>query len=317
MQHEDYRSADHVLEEVRAMRVRGGSAFGIAAAQAFQLVARDQRFTSVDSLFAELDHVSVSLLKEKPTMATIHNAYQLIVVDARVGIDKGDLPAARKIIIDRAQRFIHHSENAVQALGQTGANLIMADQTIMMHSFSGSVMAVFEAAWEAGKRFQVICTESRPLREGRFAASQLSSSGVPVTFITDASMAEAITAADWILVGADSIALDGAVANKMGTNLLSIVAERFQKPFYVAAEVLKLQRKTQEGEPIMLEQRPAAEVALEQEFEHFKHVTVRNQFFDLTPPQRIRAIITEQGVFSPGQVAQAWRNLQMKFEGIR
>ena len=298
------------------MRVRGGSAFGMAAAYAFRFVALDEGFTSTSALFAELERIAALLLAEKPTMATIHNAYQLIVVDAQTQSSDDDLTAVRRNILMRAERFIHHSGNAMQTLGQLGSNLVSTNQIIMMHSFSASVLAVFEAAWEVGKRFQVICTESRPLREGRFAAGRLSASGVPVTFITDASMAEAVPTVDWILVGADSIAMDGAVANKMGTNLLSIVAERFQKPFYVASEVLKLQHKTREGEPIVLEQRPAAEVAIEQDFEPATVVTVKNQFFDLTPPQRIRAIVTEQGLFPPSQIAQAWRMLQTAFEEI-
>jgi translation initiation factor 2B subunit (eIF-2B alpha/beta/delta family) len=139
--------------------------------------------------------------------------------------------------------------------------------------------------------------------------------GVPVTFVTDASMAEFAVKADWILVGADSLAVDGAVANKMGTNLLSIVADRYDIPFYVASELLKLQLLTRLGMPIVLEQRPVSEVVGPDDFDHEVNVTVVNQFFDLTPPQRIRAIITEQGVYSPGQIDQAWQKLQQKFEG--
>jgi eIF-2B alpha/beta/delta-like uncharacterized protein len=317
MQPAAYRSVDHILEEVRAMRVKGGSAFGVAAAQAFRFVARDPEIASTAQLFSELERVAALLLAEKPTMGTVHNAYQLIVTGPRSLIANENLADASTEVADRADRFIEHSVNAVLELGRIGSELVLPNQTIMMHSYSASVLSVFETAWHAGKRFKVICTESRPLRESRLAASRLSSLGVPVTFVTDASMAEFAVKADWILVGADSLSVDGSVANKMGTNLLSITAARYDIPFYVASEVLKLQLQTREGLPIVLEQRPVSEVVGPDDFDHEVNVTVVNQFFDLTPPQRIRAIITEQGVYSPGQIDQAWLKLQKKFEGKR
>jgi len=288
------------------MRVRGGSAFGMAAAHAFRLVALDQTIASRDALFNELERVAALLLAEKPTMATIHNAIELIVIDSKATPSAGDLAQARAMVASRADRFLDHSRDAVGQLGHVGVELVAPDQTIMMHSYSASVLSVFEAARRAGKRFEVICTESRPLREGRFAAARLSALGVPVTFVSDAAMAEGTAAADWALVGADSIAMDGSVANKMGTNLLSLVAERYQKHFYVASEVLKLRPAVREGQGIELERRPGAELAREEEFEDATNITVGNQFFDLTPAQRIRAIITEQGLFPPDQIGSAW-----------
>jgi eIF-2B alpha/beta/delta-like uncharacterized protein len=305
-----YESVDHIVEEVRAMRVRGGSAFGQAAAQAFRFVAADETIADAPGLFSELHRVADLLLAEKPTMATIHNALALIVEAPKASLATGPLATARQAVGRRADRFVAHSLSAVETLGCAGGNLVAPGQPIMMHSFSESVLAVFAAAREASKSFRVICTESRPLRESRHAASRLSAMGVDVTFVLDAAMAEAVPEADWCLVGADSLAMDGAVANKMGSNLLSIVAERAGKPFYVAAELLKLQRATGQGHPIQLEQRPPEEVIRVEEFDDARRVTVRNQFFDLTPPSRIRAIITEFGVLAPGQLASAWQAIE-------
>ncbi len=291
------------------MRVRGGSAFGQAAAHAFRLVAEDDRIESTPALFAALERVAAALLEEKPTMATIHNARTLVIEAARAEVSEESLAGAREAVRARAHRFLDHSRSAVERLGTIGARLVQDGQIIMMHSFSESVLAIFAQAKGMGKQFHVICTESRPLREGRFAAGRLSSLGVPVTFVTDAAMAEMVPAANWLVVGADSVGLDGTLANKMGTNLLSIVAERFDKPFYVAGELMKLQRQTQQGFPIVLERRPPGEIIHEDEFEHGDNVTVQNQFFDLTPPQRIRAIVTEEGLFAPAQMAQVWQAL--------
>lgn len=310
----EFTSVDHILEEVRAMRVRGGSAFGQAAALACKFVAADPTIRTVDALFAELERVAGALLEEKPTMATIHNARLLIVEAAKDGAEAKDLASLREDLSARADLFVRMSLSAVDVLGRIGAQLVGDGQTIMMHSFSESVLAIFAQARQAGKQFEVICTESRPLREGRFSAGRLSASDVPVTFVTDASMAEMIHSADWVLVGADSIAVDGSVANKMGTNLLSIVADRFGVPFYVASESLKLHPMTRLGHPIRLELRSSAEVAGTDEFESSGQIEVRNQFFDVTPPQRIRALVTERGLYAPVLASQAWQELQDAFE---
>lgn len=309
-----YRSVDHVLEEVRAMRVRGGSAFGQAAAVAFHHVARDEAVESTDALFARLDAVANDLLREKPTMATIHNARELIVERVRSAAGTGELYSVRDMVAARAERFVNVSSGALERLGEVGANHLQDGQTIMMHSFSESVMAIFAAARLLRKRFNVICTESRPLREGRFSASRLSEMGVQVTFVTDAAMAEVVPLADWVVVGADSVGFDGSVANKMGTNLLSILAERFNVPLYVATEILKLQPLTRRGIPILLEQRDGSEVVDSGDFGNSENVIVRNQFFDLTPARRITAIISQQGLYAPGQIAQAWDEWCRDFE---
>lgn len=306
MQPAQYESVEHILAEIRAMRVRGGSAFGQAAAHAFRLTALDENLTDTADLFATLDDVTARLLAEKPTMATIHNARDLIVGATRAGAASSPLEDACRQVVARSERFIAHSLAAVAALGAVGGGLVADDERIMMHSFSESVLAVFAAAVAAGKRFAVICTESRPLREGRFAAARLSAMGVPVTFVADAAMAEMVREADWCLIGADAIRMDGAVANKMGSSLLALVAERLDRPLYVAAEALKLRRDTARGARVELERRPAAELLAPGELEDAAHVTVRNQFFDLTPPGRIRGIITEAGIFPPANIARAW-----------
>jgi len=309
-----FQSVEEILEDVRAMRPKGGSAFGGRAALAFKLVASDASIGTVDHLFSRLDEVAAALLAEKPTMATIHNARALIVEKSRQQVNRAELAGLKAAVIQRADRFMQQSGQALQQLGQVGANLIEAGQTIMMHSFSRSLMSVFEQAQRAGKSFAVICTESRPTHESRWAIEQLTGQGIPVTFGLDAAMAVLISEADWCLAGADSVGIDGSVANKIGTYQLALLAHHFGKPFYVATEVIKLQRQTQAGHPIHLEQRPARELLeVETVTQTPQRVTVRHPFFDLTPPAYIRALITEQGLLSPGAIGPAWDRLEASF----
>ena len=113
------------------MRVRGGSAFGMAAAYAFRFVALDEAINSTDALFAELARVAASLLAEKPTMATIHNAIDLVVAEPKATLAGNDLAIARDLVTGRANRFIDHSRQAVDQLGRVGIELVAAGHTIM------------------------------------------------------------------------------------------------------------------------------------------------------------------------------------------
>lgn len=312
-----YHSVPEILADVRAMRPMGGSAYGHSAAMAFKLIAVDASIQSVDRLFAALDQVAEELLAEKPTMATIHNAKWLIVDKTRQASATSSLESSRSAVISRADLFMHQSERAMARLGRVGSNLIEGGQTIMMHSFSRSLMSVFEQARQAGKSFEVICTESQPTRESRAAIRQLTGWGIRTTFVLDAAMAVIMPEADWCLAGADSIGIDGAVANKIGTYQLALLAQNFGKPLYIATEVIKLQRQTMEGHPIHLEQRPANELLdVAAEFEFPERIKVRHQFFDLTPATYIRSLITEQGIISPAAIGTAWSKLDTLFDDV-
>ena len=248
-------------------------------------------------------------------MATIHNATWLIVEKTRQGGVTRNLESSRSAIINRADLFIRQSERAMASLGEVGSNLIEDGQTIMMHSFSRSLMSVFEQAQQDGKFFEVVCTESQPTRESQVAIHHLTKLGIKVTFVLDAAMALIMPEADWCLAGADSIGIDGAVANKIGTYQLALLAQKFCKPLYVATEVIKFQRQTMEGCPIHLEQRPANEfLDVAAYFDFPERIKVRHQFFDLTPQTYIRSLITEQGVMSPAAIGSAWHNLEMLFD---
>ena len=227
-----FQSAQHVLDEIYNMNVKGGSPFGRAAAWAYKLACEQEALDSFDALEARMQELSDKLHKLKPTMATIRNSS----VFARGAFDcakksGATLEETKAQIIATCDRIIESSYAAVDALAKNGANLITEGCTVMMHSYSSALMAVFTAAREQGKNFSLICTESRPLRESRLAVKVLRSIGVPVTYITDAEIWEFMPRADLIIMGADSIAWDGSVANKMGTALVSQLALACKSPF--------------------------------------------------------------------------------------
>lgn len=263
-----------------------------------------------------MQELSDKLHKLKPTMATIRNSS----VFARGAFDcakksGATLEETKAQIIATCDRIIESSYAAVDALAKNGANLITEGCTVMMHSYSSALMAVFTAAREQGKNFSLICTESRPLRESRLAVKVLRSIGVPVTYITDAEIWEFMPRADLIIMGADSIAWDGSVANKMGTALVSQLALACKKPVYIASELYKVNPATAEGHPIELERRVKEEIVSEGDFDSYEGIDVINQFFDLTPAWQIRGLITEFGVIAPASACVYWQKLEDKIAG--
>ena len=312
-----YSSVENILEDVRSMRPRGGSAFGYCAAMAYKLIAENKSLMALDTLFAELEQVSKELLSEKPTMATIHNAKSLIVDNTRTLDGDSGLENVRSCIINRADLFIERSSFALDRIGEFGGNLIQDGETIMIHSYSRSLMSCFAHAHKLGKAFAVICTDSQPTKESRWAIQDLTDWGIETTFVLDSAMAMIMSEADWCLTGADSIGITGSVANKIGTYQLALLAQKHAKPLYIATEIMKLQTNTIEGHPILLEHRPPNEILDNiSEFEGSDLIKVVHQFFDLTPASYVRGLITEQGIISPATLGTAWNKFVSMFDSV-
>ena len=176
----------------------------------------------------------------------------------------------------------------------------------------GTALGVIRAAWEQGKKIQVIADETRPVLQGaRLTAWELMQDKIPVTLITD-SMAGALMRQGKIhlcIVGADRIAANGDVANKIGTYSVAVLAKAHGIPFYVAAPYSTIDLKTQTGADIPIEQRNPLEVTTI----HGSHpiaphgVVVYNPAFDVTPAELITGIITERGIFKPGELADEFQ----------
>ena len=138
-----------------------------------------------------------------------------------------------------------------------------------------------------------------------------------MTFVLDAGMAMIMSEADWCLTGADSISNIGSVANKIGTYQLALLAQKHEKPLYVATEIMKLQTNTIEGYPIHLERRSPLEIIdITSGFDFPDRIKVVHQFFDLTPGSHILGLITEQGIISPATIGTAWNKFESIFDNV-
>ena len=304
----DFKSPAHVLQEIENMNVRGGSPFGRSAAWAYRLAIEQEELATYDALYDRICGLAEALHNYKPTMATIHNSSSIV----KNFVEKNkDLPLEelKSRTVKLCGNIIEKSFEAVEKLSVYGANLIPDGGTVMMHSYSSTLMGIYRQATLDGKKFTVICTESRPLRESRNAVKILQECGQHVIFISDASAWEFMPKADLIIMGADTLCTDGSVANKIGSAQIAQLALACKKPVYFASELYKLDTRTLYGRPVELERRTQWELVSEDDFPSFDNLEVINQFFDVTPARHITGIITEYGVLNPAQLLSHWDEL--------
>jgi methylthioribose-1-phosphate isomerase len=220
-------------------------------------------------------------------------------------------------LLKESQVILEEDIALCKAMGRHGAELIQQGQTILTHCNAGALatagygtaLGVIRAAWEQGKHIQVIADETRPVLQGsRLTAWELMQDNIPVTLITD-NMAGSLMRQGKIhlcIVGADRIAANGDVANKIGTYSVAVLAKAHGIPFYVAAPYSTIDLQTKSGADIPIEQRNAQEVTSI----HGSHpvapsgVSVYNPAFDVTPAELVSGIITERGVFAPQELAR-------------
>jgi methylthioribose-1-phosphate isomerase len=304
------RTYEEVADAIRRMVVRGAPAIGVSAAMGIALGVRESAAASADELRDELGRICETIAATRPTAVNLFWA----VARMRALFDSVahlPVPDIKQTLIAEAQRMHAQDIAANRAMGQHGASLMPAAGGVLTHCNAGALatcgygtaLGVIRAAVEAGKRIQVFADETRPFLQGaRLTAWELVKDGIPTTLISD-NMSGAMMRLGKIqavVVGADRIAANGDVANKIGTYSVAVLAREHGLPFYVAAPLSTVDLKTPDGDGIPIEQRSPVEVT------HWngkrvapEGVQVENPAFDVTPAKYVTAIITECGVARP------------------
>ncbi|MCS6325581.1 MAG: S-methyl-5-thioribose-1-phosphate isomerase [Nitrospira sp.] len=308
----DYRA---VADAIRELKVRGAPAIGVTAAFGVALGAQAVSATEFPSFAKELMPICDHLAATRPTAVNLFWAIDRMK-KALASLSAQPVPAVKAALLAEAHAIFAEDIALCKAMGKHGAELITTGQTVLTHCNAGALatagygtaLGVIRAAWEQGKKIQVIADETRPVLQGaRLTAWELMQDKIPVTLITD-NMAGALMQQGKIqlcVVGADRIAANGDVANKIGTYSVAVLARAHGIPFYVAAPYSTIDLKTKTGADIPIEQRNPLEVTTI----HGSHpvapagVAVYNPAFDVTPAELITSIITERGVFKPGELA--------------
>ncbi|WP_424013383.1 ribose 1,5-bisphosphate isomerase [Halorubrum xinjiangense] len=297
-------------ESIATMEIRGAATIASAAAEALAEQAEaaaeaDATASDPEAFRASLRAAARSLRETRPTAVSLPNALRYVL--QRMEGDSVD--RLRRSVVDASEAFVDQLDRAQEDLGQVGANRLADGDTVMTHCHSTDALACIEAAVEQGKSISAVVKETRPRQQGHITAEQLRDAGVPVTLIVDSAARRYLDEVDHVVVGADSIAADGGVINKIGTSGLAVNARERGVPIMTAAQTIKLHPETLTGHTVEIEMRDEGEVIDPEAREAIGEIGVENPAFDVTPPRYMDAIVTEQGQFPPESIVTLMREL--------
>ncbi len=304
------KSFTEVADGIRDMVVRGAPAIGVAAAYGVALGAKNFVGTNVDDLEEELDYICDVMGKTRPTAVNLFWAIERMKRTFQKAKSEGKSVLEIKQILIKDAKNIHDEDIESQRLiAQFGGELIENDSTVLTHCNAGALatggvwgtaLGVVRGAVNQGKKVSVIADETRPYLQGaRLTAWELLQDDIPVTLITDNMSGHIMKQGkvQAVVVGSDRIAANGDVANKIGTYMVAVLAQKHGIPFYVAAPLSTVDMNCATGEEIPIEERNIREITHVQNIQLAPEgISVSNYAFDVTPNELVTAIITEKGV---------------------
>lgn len=303
-----------LIDAICRLAVRGAPAIGVAAGYGMVLGVRSLQPKDRDSFQRALDEVGTRLKTARPTAVNL--AWAVDRVCAR-----GRQDPTLTALLDEARKIQTEDEDLCRRMGEFGGSLITDGMTVLTHcnagrlatAGSGTALAVMFAAQEQGRQFQVLADETRPLLQGaRLTALELSEAGIPVEIVVDSAAAGLIARGevDIIFTGADRVAANGDVANKVGTYGLALAAKAHDVPMYVVAPTSTFDLAIPDGSHIPIEDRDPEEVLGVGALRHAApNVGARNPAFDITPAGLLAGLITDRGVIRPPITAATVRAL--------
>ena len=306
---DDYQDVARAIKE---MYVRGAPAIGATAAFGLALSARQSRAVTAEALLQDLTLAADTLRATRPTAVNLTWALDRLLTRARA-LAEENAPAdtIREALLDEAQALAEEDVAVNRSMGAHGAALVQDGDNILTHCNAGAlatvdygtVLGVVRTAWEQGKKIHIWVDETRPRLQGaRMTTWELMRDGIPCTLIADNAAGHLMHTGqvDLVLFGADRVAANGDVANKIGSYKLAVVARENGIPCYSVSPTSTVDLSLPSGDDIPIEERPAREVT------HCfgqpvapEGVQVYNPAFDVTPHRYLTGIVTENGIVYP------------------
>lgn len=266
------------VRKIKSVEIQGAKEIAIYSLKFLRRLCKKKGFGK------EFRRAAKELEKARPTAVVLHNCLEII---------------RKEKSIDSIDGLLKRLENFNKQIAANGLKVFKKKRyTILTHCHSGEALAVIKKMKGRGKKIQVITTETDPLEQGVKTAKELARARVPVTLIVDSAVGYFMPEVDAVVVGTDAIRKEGVV-NKIGTRLYAIAAKHHKKPFYVAGNTLKLDKR----KDFKIEQRLEKEVYKElMKPGRLKRVKIENPAFDITPWEFVSRVITERGVYTPAQI---------------
>jgi len=282
---------NEAVKRISLDREHGAAQLAKEALKALKLIIKMDKSKNLTEFLINIEEAGFKLANARPSMASLMNLISKTIYLIKENSNTLSLKELKKFAILKINEVIFESENAVNKIAELASKLIK-EKTVITHSFSSTVI---EAIKKSSVK-KVIVSEGRPLFEGRKTAIQLSKFNIPTVLITDAALGFFISKSEAALVGCDSVLIDGSIVNKVGTYLLALAAKDNNIPFYVVSETSKIIPKN--INEIKLEIVSGKEIAKKLP----KKIKVENLYFDVTKPNLITALITEEGIIKPEEI---------------
>lgn len=306
----DCHTIEDVGHAIKTMIIRGAPAIGVAAAMGVSLGVESIQSKDFDSFYTLMTQQCDELGRSRPTAVNLAWAIERMKKVARENKHLS-LPDLKKCLKKESLTICNEDIEACKTMGMHGQTLIKSGDTVLTHCNAGALatagfgtaLGVIRAAVNAGKRVQVVADETRPFMQGaRLTTWELKEDNIPVKLITDnmSGFFMKKKEIDLVVVGADRIAANGDVANKIGTYMVAVMAQKHNIPFYVAAPISTFDLSLKSGDQIPIEERSANEVAyINNKRLAPEGIEVAHPAFDVTPNDLVTAIITEKGIARP------------------
>jgi len=271
-------SLQKVARKIRSVEVQGAKEIAIFSLKFLCRLAKKKGFGK------EFRHAAKELERARPTAVVLHNCLEIIHEEKS---------------LESIYKLLEKLKSVSEDIAANGIKLFKRKKyTVLTHCHSGEALVVIKKLKRSGKKINVIATKTEPLEQGVKTAKELARAHIPITLIVDSAVGHFMPEINVVVVGTDSMRKEGVV-NKIGTKLYAIAAKEHKKPFYVVGNTLKLDRRKE----FEIEQRPAKEVYRElKNPSQLKGVKIRNPAFDITPWKFVTAVITEKGIYKPGQI---------------
>jgi ribose 1,5-bisphosphate isomerase len=291
-----------VADRIRKLEVQGARNVAIAAIKTLEALAEETRAKARKEFMKELLEAKATLFASRETEPLMRNALRWIISQVE-NSGKQKVDALAKMVSSSSSQFLKNLEASKECIAEIGAKRIRDNMVVFTHCHSSTVTYLLSKAKKEGKAFEVVCTETRPVFQGRITAKELLALDVKTTFIVDSAARSFMRNADLVIVGADAITSEGNVINKIGTGTIALLAHEARKPFYVVSELLKFDPATVCGDYEQIEERSPDEVWKDAP----EKLAVRNPAFDVTRRDFIHGIICEEGIIPPHSVAEVVR----------
>ena len=302
-----YTDYNDVAQAIRTLVVRGAPAIGVSGAFGMALAALQSKSETKEGLLSDLEKAKKTLFETRPTAVNLAWGLQKIM---QVAKNAENVDEIRKSAVEAAKQMAEDDIQTNMSIGKNGSDLFDDNDTIMTHCNAGALatvgygtaLGVIRATKESGKNIKVIATETRPVQQGsRLTAFELKHDGIDVSLIPDTAVGYTMAngLVNGVIVGADRILQTGHVFNKIGTYQVATMAKQHNIPFYVAAPLSTFDLESR-PEDVIIEQRKASEVTgIGDKRTAPDGIDVINPAFDMTPPELISGIITENGIVKP------------------